>query len=163
MKSLVHAIESKTLLVRSSEETIHAINNLAHNEHSNAYIKLNKIFKLSDQYKLQVSNYIIQLLQSNIKERVESSLLINNQIHSHNTRSNNQMSILCVNRSKTKYCVLHNGKITWNSLPAVFNVNFNVNCCRIILTASSLGRLLIYRSLVIHLLVLPPFRLGRVR
>ena len=33
----------------------------------------------------------------------------------------------------------------------------------IILTASSPGRLLIYRSLVIHLLVLPPLRLGRVR
>ena len=32
----------------------------------------------------------------------ESSLLINNQIHSHNTRTNNQMSILRVNRSKTK-------------------------------------------------------------
>ena len=36
-------------------------------------------------------------------------------------------------------------------------------CCRIILTASGPGRLLIYRSLVIHLLVLPPLRLGRVR
>ena len=34
---------------------------------------------------------------------------------------------------------------------------------RIILTASSPGRLLIYRSLVIHLQVLPPLRLGRVR
>ena len=33
----------------------------------------------------------------------------------------------------------------------------------IILTASSPGRLLIYRSLVIHLLVLPHLRLGRVR
>ena len=31
------------------------------------------------------------------------------------------------------------------------------------LTASSPGRLLIYRSLVIHLIVLPPLRLGRVR
>ena len=31
------------------------------------------------------------------------------------------------------------------------------------LTASSPGRLLIYRSLVIHLLVLPPLRFGRVR
>ena len=36
-------------------------------------------------------------------------------------------------------------------------------CCRIILTSSSPGRLLIYCSLVIHLLVLPPLSLGRVR
>ena len=51
-----------------------------------------KILKLSDQYKLQVSNYIFQLLHSNIDEEIESSLLINNQIHSHNARTNNQMS-----------------------------------------------------------------------
>ena len=30
--------------------------NLAYNEHTNAYLKFNKILKLSDQYKLQVSN-----------------------------------------------------------------------------------------------------------
>ena len=72
---------------------IRAINNLANNEHNNAYFKCNKILKLSDQYKLQISNYIFQLLHSNIDEEIESSLLINNQIHSHNTRSNNQMSI----------------------------------------------------------------------
>ena len=32
------------------------------------------------------------------------------------------MSILSVNRSKTKHCVLRNGMITWNSLPDIFNV-----------------------------------------
>ena len=59
---------------------------------------------LISQYKLQVSNYIFQVLHSNIDEEIKSSLLINNQIHSHNTRNNNQMSILSVNRSKTKQC-----------------------------------------------------------
>ena len=33
------------------------------------------------------------------------------------------MSILHVNRSKPKHCVLHDGMITWNSLPDIFNVN----------------------------------------
>ena len=33
------------------------------------------------------------------------------------------MSILRLNRSETKYCILHNGRITWNSLPDVFKVN----------------------------------------
>ena len=52
--------------------------------------------KLSEQYKLQVSNYIFQVLHSNIDE-IKSSLFINNQIYSHNTIINNQMSILRVN------------------------------------------------------------------
>ena len=105
------------------KKAIRAINNLAYNEHTNAYFKCNKILKLSDQYKLQVSNYVFQVLHSNIDDEIESSLLINNQIHSHNTRTNNQMSILRVNRSKTKHSVLHNGLITWNSLNDIFKVN----------------------------------------
>ena len=65
---------------------------------------------------------------NNNKKRIyqlitESSLLINNKIHSHNTRTNNQMSILRVNRCTTKHGVLHNGILTWNSLPDVFKVN----------------------------------------
>ena len=64
-------------------------NNLAYNEHTNAYFKCNKILKLSDQYKLQASNYVFQVLHSSIDEEIKSSLLINNQIHSHNKITNN--------------------------------------------------------------------------
>ena len=35
------------------------------------------------------------------------------------------MSILRVNRSKTKHCVLHNGMITWDFLPDIFKVNLS--------------------------------------
>ena len=105
------------------KKAIRTINNLAYNEHTNAYFKCNKTLKLSDQYKLQVLNYVFQVLHSNIDEEIKSNLLINNQIHSHNTRTNNKMSILRVNRSKTKHCVLDNGMITWNSLHDVFKVN----------------------------------------
>ena len=40
------------------KKAIRAINNLAYNEHTKAYFKCSKILKLSDQYKLQVSNYV---------------------------------------------------------------------------------------------------------
>ena len=60
------------------KKAILAINNLAYNEHTNAHFKCNKILRLSDHYKLQVSNYIFQVLHSNIEEELASSLLINN-------------------------------------------------------------------------------------
>ena len=63
-----------------------AVNNLSYNEPANTYFKCNNILKLSAQYKLQVSNYILQVLHSNIDVEIESSLLINNQIHSPNTK-----------------------------------------------------------------------------
>ena len=105
------SIEQKVL----QQSTVHrrANNNLAYNEHTNAYFKCNRILKLSDQYKLLVSNSVFQVLHSNIDEELKSSLLVNNQIHSHNTKTNNHMSILRLIRSKTKPCVLHNGMITW--------------------------------------------------
>ena len=112
------------------KKAIRAINNLAYNEHTNVHFKCNKLLKLSDQYKLQVYNYVFQVLHSNIDEEMESSLLINNQIHSHNTRTNNQMSILRMNISKKKHCVLHNGIITWNSLPDIFKVTYPFQCSR---------------------------------
>ena len=40
------------------KKAIRAINNLAYNEHTNAFFKYNKILKLSEQYKLQVPNNI---------------------------------------------------------------------------------------------------------
>ena len=72
--------------------------------------------------KLHVSNYIFQLLRSIIDEEIESSLHVNNKICSNNTRSDSHMSILRVNRSKIKYCVLPN---VMNSLPDVFKVNLS--------------------------------------
>ena len=89
------------------KKAIRAINNLAYNEHTNESSNVPKYsnFLISISYKLQVLTYIFQLLLSNIDKELESSLLINNQIHRHSTiRTNNQMSILRVNRSKTKYC-----------------------------------------------------------
>ena len=109
------------------KKAIRAINNLPYNEHTNACFKYNIILKLSDQYKLQVPNYIFQVLHSNIDEELKSSLLINNHIHIHNTRTNNQMSILRLNRSKTKHYVLHNGMLTWNSLTDIRKVNVSLS------------------------------------
>ena len=48
---------------------------------SKSHFRCNKILKLSDQYKLQVSKYIFQLSHTNIDEEIESSLLVNNQIY----------------------------------------------------------------------------------
>ena len=54
------------------KKAMRAINNRAYNEHTNAHFKCNKIVKLSDQYNLQVSNYIFQLSHFNIDEEIES-------------------------------------------------------------------------------------------
>ena len=88
---------------------------------SNVMKSLN--FQVSIIFLLQVSNYIFLLLHFNIEKDIASNLLVNNQIRSHHTRSNNQMSILRVNRSKANYFNLHNVMITGHSEPDVLNVH----------------------------------------
>ena len=78
----------------------------------------NFLISISFNFRTIFFNYLTPIL---IKK--QSRVYLFNQIHSHNTRTNNQMSILRVNRSKTKHCVLHNGMITLNSLPDIFKVN----------------------------------------
>ena len=102
-----------------SPQISHTCNNyLACNEHTNTYFKCNKSLKLSDQYNLHVSDDIFQLLPFTIDEEKGRIclLLVNSQIYSHpciiQGPTINYMNILRVNRSKTKYCVLHNGMIT---------------------------------------------------
>ena len=56
------------------------------------FFHCNEIRELSDQYNLQVPNYIFQLLYFNIDEEIEAIVHVNNKIYSRITRSNDQMS-----------------------------------------------------------------------
>ena len=68
------------------------MNNLAFNEHSNAYFKCNKInnFLMSISFKFRTTFF--QLLHCNIDEEIESRLVVHNQIHSINKRANNHIA-----------------------------------------------------------------------
>ena len=81
--------EGQVFTARNSKSVFIAINNLPFNKHTITYFKCNKFFKLSDQYNLQAQTYIFQLLHFNIDEEIEANLLVENQFHSHHTRSNN--------------------------------------------------------------------------
>ena len=64
-------------------------------------------------------------MQYNILLLWLSSISFSWSQHTIQLRINNHKIILRVNRSKTKYCVFHNGTITYNSLPDVFKVTLS--------------------------------------
>ena len=100
------------------KKAIRAINQLEYNQHTNEYFISNNILKLEDQYKLQISNYIYILLNSNyIDIEISSKLIPNIEIHNHDTRGGQNLNIMRVNKSKSKNCIYHNGAKIWNSLP----------------------------------------------
>lgn len=100
------------------KKAIRAMNNLNYNDHTNEYFKSANILKLDDQYRLQTSNYIYKLLNTNNIDQEMSTILLNSmQAHSHDTRNKKMINVAHVKRSKTKNNIFHNGVKTWNSLP----------------------------------------------
>ena len=67
-------------------------------------------------------------MRFNIDEEIEPNLLVYRQIHIIiQLRYSNQNIILHAKMYKNEYCILHNGMITWNSLPNNNNNNNNNN------------------------------------
>ena len=91
---------------------------------SNVIKSVNFSIRISFKFRTTFFNYYTPIL---LEKQSRVYLHVDNQIHSRNTRSNNHMSILRVNRSKTKHGVLHNGiyVITWIFFPDVFKVNIS--------------------------------------
>ena len=101
------------------KKAIRAMNNLDYNEHTNNYFKSNRILKLEDQFKLQVSNYIYKLLNcNNIDTEISSKLMTHHQIHHRETRHGEQLNVMRIKRSKSKNIIYHNGVKIWNSVPS---------------------------------------------
>lgn len=99
------------------KKAIRAINNLEYNDHTTGYFHSNKILKLEDQYKSQISNYIYKILNSNIDNEICSQLKLNLRSHPHNTRCKEMLNVSQINKCKTKNSIFYNGIKIWNGLP----------------------------------------------
>ena len=84
----------------------------------------NFLISISFKFRTIFFNYYTPIL---MKKQSRVYLLIIKFIAIIQLRTNNQMSILRVNRSKAKHCVLHNAMITWNSLPDIFKVKVSLS------------------------------------
>ena len=80
----------------------------------------NFLISISFKFRTMFSKYYTPIL---MKKQSRVYLLIIKFIAIIQGPTTKLMSILRVNKSKTKHCVLHNGMITWNSLPDIFKVN----------------------------------------
>ena len=96
---------------------IRAINDLEYNEHTNEYFKSNQILKLQNQFQLQLLVYIYKLFNSNIDPSISSNFNLNSSIHHHFTKSSNEFNVARINKSRTKFCIGHDGIKLWNNIP----------------------------------------------
>ena len=99
------------------KKAIRAINNLEYNDHTTEYFRENRILKLEDQYKFQISNYLYKILNSDVDNEISTKIKSNVRVHSHNTRCEEMLIVSQICRSRSKNCIFHNGVKIWNSLP----------------------------------------------
>mgnify|MGYP001950330936 CR=1 FL=1 len=99
------------------KKAIRAINNLDYNDHTIDYFRENRILKLEDQYRVQISNYIYKILNSDIDNEISTKIKSNIKTHSHDTRCEEMLIVSQICKSRTKNCIFHNGIKIWNSLP----------------------------------------------
>ena len=99
------------------KKAVRAINHLEYNQHTNDFFKSNQILKLEDQFKLQISKYIYQLLNTNLDPNMADKLKYNIQVHHHDTRGRDMINLIQISRTKSKNNVFYNGTKIWNSLP----------------------------------------------
>ena len=90
------------------KKTVRAVNHLPYNSHTNDYFASMNILKLEDIYNLQLG----KLIFSN-----RANLTMNSDIHAHNTRARNNLSIPQYNLAHTQTSCKYRGINLWNNLP----------------------------------------------
>ena len=98
------------------KKSIRAINQLPYNEHTNAYFKQNRILKLEDQYKYQISLFMHKLTYGNTIS-LPNTTTRQQDIHTHNTRRKHHIALPQFTRSRSQHSVSYRGAVEWNSLP----------------------------------------------
>ena len=90
------------------KKVIRAINRLPYNTHTNDYFKSMRIPKLEDIYHLQLGKYMFTN---------QNKFNLVSDVHSHNTRSRNNLALPLYNLSHTQKFYKYRGIKLWNTLP----------------------------------------------
>ena len=92
-----------------------------------------EISKLTEMYKYKSCVYIYKTFFQNHDSVLHSKLSIQTDVHAHNTRYDNKLSLVHCNRSMTQHSIYYSGVKIFNSMPTEMYRNkslsiFKNNC-----------------------------------
>jgi len=110
-------------IVTLQKRACRAINSLPYNSHTSEHFKRMGILKVEDLYKLQISTYIYRTLHVDGHDPELHDLLPQKlNIHSHNTRHNDNIQLPLYVKSKSQQSMQYFGAKTFNDLsPSIRN------------------------------------------
>ena len=99
------------------KKAIRAVNSLPFNAHTNDYFKKDKLLKVKDIYSTNLCSTVYKYFQSPEHYPLSNRFQLQNSIHTHNTRLNNNVLAPRLNLTKSQSCFLYKAIQEWNTIP----------------------------------------------
>ena len=99
------------------KKSIRAIYRLPFNAHTNDFFKTNNILKINELYKLNLCSLVFKYTRPSIDLPSTNRFQSLANIHSHNTRQNENLAAPRYNLTKSQSSFVYNSIRAWNSLP----------------------------------------------
>ena len=99
------------------KKTIRAITHSNYNAHTDPLFKTLSILKLKDVYTLEIGKFMYKHANSALPQPLMNMFILNQQIHSHNTRHQNDPHCTSRRTKQAANSVIHKGPEVWNTFP----------------------------------------------
>ena len=109
------------------KKAIRCINKLYYNAHIEPLFIRNKILKLDDLYKFELSKFMFDCINGKLPTRILEFFITNATIHAHHTRQRNVPHVTQTSGTISERAVTHKGPKTWTEIPQTIRLHQNKN------------------------------------
>ena len=109
------------------KKAIRCINKLYYNAHTEPLFIRNKILKLDDLYKFELSKFMFDCINGKLPTPILEFFISNATIHAHHTRQRNVPHVTQTFGTISERAVTHKGPKTWTEIPQTIRLHQNKN------------------------------------
>ena len=120
------SMSSKTSIYLK-KKAIRCINNLYYNAHTEPLFIRNKILKLDDLYKFELSTFMFDCINGKLPTPILEFFISNATIHAHHTRQRNVPHVTQTFGTISERAGTHKGPKTWTEIPQTIRLHQNKN------------------------------------
>ena len=121
------SMSSKTSIYFTKKKAIRCINKLYYNAHTEPLFIRNKILKLDDLYKFELSKFMFDCINGKLPTPILEFFISNATIHAHHTRQRNVPHVTQTFGTISERAVTHKGPKTWTEIPQTIRLHQNKN------------------------------------
>ena len=114
-------------LIKLQKRMICIITGLKKRDHTSQIFKNLNVLKVNEINVLQTSLFMYKLYNRLLPENFSSFLCLNNDLHEHYTRSQNNFHLISVKTNIRKFSLKFRGSVIWNKLPEIYRFAISIS------------------------------------